>query len=184
MSPAWGRGGGGERNPGSAPWGGVGLPQGPAQEPGRLAAASREENPVATGTWGFRDISKRSGRGEPPVLFPRRSGPPGSQSLNTAGVYELVAFLWDGSVQRRVLPALRGRALKSKGRRPAVPVEIRVPTGNPAGDRLYQPRTSQVAMLRRYTVRGERHLPPFLDARTHTHISRALPSPRGSFMVS
>lgn len=102
----------------------------------------------------------------------------GVKASTTAGVYELVVFLWDGSVQRRVLPALRGRVPKSKGQWPAVPAEIHVPTGNPAGDGLYQPRTSQVAMLRRYTVRGERHLPPFLDARTHTHISPGLfPSP-------
>lgn len=176
MSSAWEGGEGGERNPRvrSVRW----------HRACPRAGASREENLVTTGTWGFWDTSKWSSDGEPPVLFPRHWGPPGSQSLNNCWCVRArcVSLGWLSSEKGPSRPP--GTRAEVKGPVAAVPAEIHVPTGNPAGDGLYQPRTSQVAMLRRYTVRGERHLPPFLDARTHTHISRALPFPWESFRVS
>lgn len=65
---------------------------------------------MVTGTWGL--------WGHIPVvesiLFPSLAAQ-GSQSLDAAGVYELVVFLWDGSVQRRVLPARKGPAARGPG---------------------------------------------------------------------
>lgn len=104
--------GGSERNPGStAPW-----PRAGARKERRIRWRQ------APGDFG--DTSKRSGGGEHPVPLPRRSGPPGSQSLNAAGVYELVVFLWDGSVQRRVLPAQKGPAAHSPRQRSTSPQGI------------------------------------------------------------
>lgn len=112
--------GGSERNPGSAaPW-----PRAGARKERRIRWRQ------APGDFG--DTSKRSGGGEHPVPLPRRSGPPGSQSLNAAGVYELVVFLWGGSVQRRVLPAQKGPAARSPRQRSASPRGIPLGQGVPA----------------------------------------------------
>lgn len=88
---------------------------------------------MVTGTWGLwgHVLVLQS------IPFPSLAAQ-GSQSLDAAGVYELVVFLWDGSVQRRVLAAQQGPGA-APGRDP------RVPTGNPG---LSQPRPSRVAMER------------------------------------
>lgn len=120
-------------------------------------AAPWEGKPVGTGTWeGFRDTSKRSGAGEASGSLPsalracRESKPQHCWCVRA----RCVSLGWLSSEKDPSCP--RGTRARVQGR-----AEIRIPTGNPAGDRVYQPRTSQVAMLRRYTVRGGRHLPPF-----------------------
>lgn len=168
----------------------AGVPGDPLQEPSLLA----EENPVHDGhLWALGHIQARKSEDQRGVRVVQSllrfsslaAQAAGELSPTAAGAYELVVSLWDRSAQRRVRPSgahaeVKGPAARGPSRRWW---RATILQRNPAGDSLYQPRTSQVAMLRRYTVRGERHLPRFLDAHAHTHISRELPWPR-AFTVS
>lgn len=165
MSPAW------EGEEGARGTQGL-LPHGPVPEPAKRGESGGDRHLGILGT-------HPSGPVVESILFPSLAAQ-GLQGVKASTLLVCTSLLcFSGVAQFR-----EGSFLPKKGRRPAAPGRDPHPRRESRWDRVYQPRTSQVAMLRRYTVRGERHLPPSLDARTHTHISRALPSPRGTLRVS
>lgn len=131
------------------------LPHGPVPEPARRGESGGDRHLGILGT-------HPSGPVVESIPFP---------SLGAWGVKASTLLVCTSSWCFSGVAQFReGSFLPGKGRQPTAPGGDPHPHRESRRDWLYQPRTSQVAMLRRYTVRGERHLPPSLDAHTHTHL--------------